>query len=135
MIIHRRWSIRSYPPVHLRIVKLSTFPIFVLKLLSFIKFNPFSYEISIFQNVPFLEMSLFNKKMAADLAKLVEENQDELYPAKGTPNSRDVSNNAWARIADQMNAVYRSNLTVKNFRDKVTEMKRSTKKELSDEKK
>jgi hypothetical protein len=78
---------------------------------------------------------LFNKNMAADLAKLVVDNSEKLYPPKGSVNYRQTSLNAWESITQQLNATHQSNLTVWQVRTKVAEMKRGVRKDLADSKK
>ncbi|KAI3418450.1 hypothetical protein GPALN_009776 [Globodera pallida] len=59
-------------------------------------------------------MALFNKEMSIELARLVDEHKNDLFPEKGRAQSHQVSVKAWQAITDHISAQFpKSSVTVK----------------------
>uniref|UniRef100_A0A914GTQ6 Regulatory protein zeste n=1 Tax=Globodera rostochiensis TaxID=31243 RepID=A0A914GTQ6_GLORO len=63
-------------------------------------------------------MALFNKEMSIELARLVDEHKNDLFPEKGRAQSHQVSVKAWQAITDHISAQFpKSSVTVKQVKE------------------
>ncbi|KAI3421139.1 hypothetical protein GPALN_014767 [Globodera pallida] len=80
-------------------------------------------------------MVLFNKEMSIELARLVDEHNNDLFPEKGRAQSHQVSVKAWQAITDHISGQFpKSSVTVKQVKERVEYMKKMTADSISAEK-